>query len=171
MTTEQSCPLMKSLKLPPISCLTCRSLGGASQRSAMAVLHCGLMGRVVIVMTTASLGRPHTAPPSHTHPPHSLQQSPAALGGDWLLRIQQEGDWLLKAPEVFTPLCPFSSRIPLSTCQRRVYVRYRGPNSSWIQARVGVRVVTAALMRSRKAPGRGFASVGSAVKGSAPRQI
>lgn len=128
MTTEQSCHLMKPHKSPPISCLTCRSLGGASQRSAMAILRCGISKGVVIVMMTASQGHPHTVSPSHTCPPHSLELSLEFLGedwllrvqqeGDWLLRIQQEEDWLLKAQEASPPLCPFSSSLLLLICQK-----------------------------------------------------
>lgn len=182
MTTEECCRLMKPHKLPPISCLTCRNLVGASQRSAMAILRCGLMGGIIIVMTTASQGHPRTAPPSHTCLAHSLEQSLAALGGNWLLRIHLEGDWLLKALEASIPPCPFR-RILLSICQWspapfrcqvkcRVYSSLvRGPNSSWTTVKVRVRAVMSALTHSKKSPGRGFASVGSVEKASAPQQI
>lgn len=182
MTIEGRCHSMKPHKPPPISCLICKSLAGASQRSAMAILRFGLIGRVVIVITTASQDHPHTTP-SHTCPAHALEQSMAALGGDWLLRIQQEVDWLFKAPEASTPLCPLSSSLLLLICQRsqtplRFQVSYRGrcclfrcPSTSWTQVRVRVRSVIAALICSRKSPRRGFVCASSVGKGLPRQQI
>lgn len=142
----------------------------------MAILRYGPMGGVVFVRTTASRGHPHIVPPSHTCPPCSLEQSLAAPGGDWLLRMQQGRDWLLKTPEASTPRCRFSGRLLLSICQRspgpfQFQVRSRGPSSSWTQVKIRAREVIAARTCSRKSPRRGFASVGSAAKSSAPRQI
>lgn len=177
MTTEECYHLMKPHKPPPISYLICRTVGRSSQRSAMAILHCGLMGGIFIVMMTASQGHPRTAPPFHTYPAQSLVQSLVALGGDWLLRIH-----LLKTLEASIPLCPFH-RILLSICQRspapfscQVKCRWcssqaQGPNSLWTTVKVRARAVISKLTRSRKSLGRGFASVGSVGKASALRQI
>lgn len=73
----------------------------------MAILHSGPVVGVVIVRMTVSRGRPHTVPPSHTCPPLSLEQSLAAL----------EGDWLLKPLEASTPHCLFSCNPLLSICR------------------------------------------------------
>lgn len=182
MTTEECCLLMKPHKPLPISCLTCRSLGQASQRSAMAILRCGLMGGIIIVMATASQGHPRTAPPSHTCPAHSLEQNLAVLEGDWLLRIHLEGDWLVKALEASLPPCPFHRLLLLIfqrspapfRCQvkcRMCSSQVRGPNSSWTMVKVRVRALLSTLTCIRKSTGRGFASVGSVGKASALQQI
>lgn len=92
MTIEQSCHSMKLHSLPPISCLTCRSLGRASQRSAMAMLRYGLLGGLVIVRTTACQGLPLIVPHSHTCLPHKLEQSLETLQGHWLVIAIQEGE-------------------------------------------------------------------------------
>lgn len=169
MTTEECYNTMKPHRCPPISSLTCRTLGGASQRSAVAILRCGLIGGVVMV--TASQGCLHTSLHSHTCLAHSLEESLAALGGERLLRLQQSGNWLLKSLEG-SQLIPLSS-ILLSICltspaKVRCQVRCkqgrcqcRGRSSSCNQVRV----------RGKKIPRRGIVSVVSVGKGFLPQRI
>lgn len=161
MTTGPFYCLMKPHK-PPISCLACRRQGRASQRSAMTLPRCGLMGGIVIVRTTTSRARRHTAPPSHMCLALSLE----------LMLATVEGDCLAKT--LAAPMSPF--RVLFSTSQRslgrfKLPVRSRGPSSSWTLVRLCLKKVLRAPLAKRECARRGQASAGSATKRSAPRLI
>lgn len=161
---------MKPHRCPPIGCPTCRTLGGASQRSAVAILRCGLIGGAVTVR--AFQGCPHTSLHSHTCLAHSLEENLAALGGDRLLRTQQRGDQPLRILES-CPLIPLSRSFLLLICQMspaKVRCQVRRKQDT-CQSRGLNSICTQVQVRAQKIPRRGIVSVVSVGKGFLLQQI